>query len=312
MRQRGRRRGDERGAVIVLAGLMLTTMLAFSALVIDIANATQVKRQAQSTADAAALAAAQDLPNGPDAVATVKAYAYSNLSIPSTAWQGCSDTGALSVHPDSVNSNTCISIDSSYTRVRVKLPTQSVTTFFGAVIGTSHLNVNALATAEAQLRGDGRIIPAAVTSSMGTGNLCIENSGNDSDCAARSTGNFGSLDAPRLNIFKPSANEDPNSLRTNYAMSLDHDVQIYGGGIKVCDGDVKSPCSVSNSSGSYTANHLNVYTGNAVPPVTEGFVKGFTINTDDQGQVSFCGRLARPDITASNITDPHPDNCQPG
>lgn len=61
------------------------------------------------------------------------------------------------------------------------------------------------------------------------------------------------------------------------------------------------------------ANHLNVYTGNAIPPVTEGYVTGFSASTTDQGTVSFCGRLERPDITASNLTDPMPDGgCSPG
>src|SRR5207253_1265682 len=83
------------------------------------------------------------------------------------------------------------------------------------------------------------------------------------------------------------------------------------GATKVCDGDQQSPCSVSNYTAGYKANHMNVYTGNAVPPATDGLIKGFTINTDDQGQVSFCGRLQRPDITPSNLTDPHPNNCQP-
>jgi hypothetical protein len=292
---------------------MLSAMLGFAALVVDLANVTQVRRQAQNTADAAALAGAQDLPDAPSVVSTVKAYAFSNLSIPATAWQGCVDGAALSVHPDGANANTCISIDAAYTRVRVRLPTQPVETFFGGVFGVDSLDVRAIATAEAQLRADGRIIPAAVTASMGTGHLCIENSGNNSACSSSSSGNFGSLDAPRLNIYQPSANEDPSSLATNYAMSLDHDVRIYASGLKVCDGELRTPCAVSNASTVNTANHLNVYTGNAVPPVTEGFVKGFTINTDDQGQVSFCGRLQRPDTTPANVSEPAPGGCtQPG
>jgi hypothetical protein len=304
-------RERERGATIVIAGLVMTALLGFAALVIDIANATQVRRQAQNTADAAALAGAQDLPDGAAVVATVKDYAERNLDIAPEDWAGCSDLEALSQHPDGVNTNTCISIDAAFERVRVSLPERDVATYFGGVFGVEKLSVSASAIAEAQLRGDGRIIPAAVTASMGTGNLCIENSGNNQGCASRSSGNFGSLDSPRLNIYQPSSNEDPNNLRTNYAMSLDHDVRIFGGAQRICDGDTRTPCSVSNQTTGSTANHLNVYTGNAVPPVTEGWVTGFTINTDDSGKVSFCGRLQRPDITESNVADPHPNNCTP-
>lgn len=231
---------DERGAVLVFAALVLTALLGFAALVIDIANATQVRRQAQNTADAAALAAAQDLPDASKVVATAKAYATTNLGIAVADWVGCVDTDAFPIHPDSASSNTCISIDPAFERVRVKLPRHDVATIFGGIFGVKELEVTAHAVAEAQLRGDGRIIPAAVTASMGTGNLCIENSGNNQACASRSAGNFGSLDSPRLHIYKPSSNEDPNNLRTNYAMSLDHDVRIYGGGIGVCDGDTRA------------------------------------------------------------------------
>ena len=318
MRQRrprphGRDKRDERGAVLVLAVVMLSAMLAFSALVIDVANAMQTRRQAQNSADAAALAGAQDLPNSATVVSMIKQYAYSNMGIASSAWINCSDPQALSRLPDVANSDTCISIDNAFQRVRVQLPRRTVATFFGKFMGASNISVSAHAVAEATLRGDDRVIPAAVTASQGTGNLCIENSGNNQQCDDRTSGNFGDLNSPRLRIFQPSASEDPNSLRTNYAMSLDHEIQIYGGSgaTKVCDGDQQSPCSVSNYTAGYKANHMNVYTGNAVPPATDGLVLGFTINTDDQGQVSFCGRLQRPDITPSTLTDPHPNNCQP-
>lgn len=311
--RRRARRADERGAILVVAGVALTGLLAVSALVVDIANASQTRRQAQASADAAALAGAQDLPNAVSVVATVKAYAQKNYGTPSSAWVGCSDAQALAVRPDTTNSDTCISIDNSYSRVRVLLPRKAVSTTFGRVLGKNALNVTASATAEALLTKADRIIPAAVTSGMGTGRLCIENSGNNTPCGGSTTGNFGSLDSPRLNFLKPSSNEDPNSLRTNYAMSLDHEVLIYNGGTRVCDGTTRTPCTATNSGTLFSANHMNVYTGNAVPPVTEGFISGFTINTTDQGSVSFCGRLARPDTTPVNISQPKPGGtCTPG
>jgi Flp pilus assembly protein TadG len=54
---------DEEGQVLVVfAAGMLVTVLVIAALVIDIGNAKQVKRQLQAAADAGALAAAQNLP----------------------------------------------------------------------------------------------------------------------------------------------------------------------------------------------------------------------------------------------------------
>jgi hypothetical protein len=301
----------ERGAVLVLAAFLMVAMIGFAALVIDIANTTQVRRQAQSSADAAALAGAQDLPDAVKAVATVKAYAEANYSIDEAAWVGCVDPDALAKEPDEANDNSCISIDEGFERVRVKLPTREVGTFFGGIFGIESFDVTADAVAEAQLRGDGRIIPAAVSASAGTGNLCIENSGNNAPCSAPESGNFGSLDSPRLYIYQPSSNEDPNNLRTNYAMSLDHAVKLYSSGSPVvCDGENRPNCTTTNVAGSSTANYLNLYTGNIPPPITDGLVSGFTINTDDQGAgITFCGRLARPDITEDNLTETAPGGC---
>lgn len=308
----------QRGSVIVMSALLLTSMIGMCAIVVDLANTSQHRRQAQNGADAAALAGAQDLPDAIAVVATVKQYALNNYAIATLAWVGCRDIvggidRTLSVRPDVANDNRCISIDAAHTRVRVNLPVTVVPTSFGSVFGVASTNVRAQATAEALLSADNRIIPAAVTASMGTGNLCVENSGNNTACAARSSGNFGSLDSPRLNIFKPSSNVVPDSLAINYSMSTDHTLSIYGAGARVCDGATRNPCTTSNVGTGLNANHLNVYTGNAVPPVTEGYVTGFSSPTTDQGTLSFCGRLSRPDITSQNITQPRPDGtCTPG
>jgi hypothetical protein len=308
---RALQRRDDRGAVLVFAALILAALLIFAALVIDIANATQVRRQSQNTADAASLAGAADLPNGPAAAAAVKAYAERNLDIPAADWVGCRDAERLPVLPDPASDNQCISIDNEYSQVRVKLPTREVETFFARIIGSDHVKVGADAVAEAQLRKNTRIIPATITVAAGTGLMCIENSGNNATCASRVRGQFGNLDSPRLYIYKPDSNQDPSNLRTNYAMSLDHEVVIWkSGAVNVCDGDSEpSPCSLNNTDTLYDANYLMPYTGNAIPPVTEGWVQGFTVSTHDMGDVSFCGRLQRPDITAQNITEPQPDGC---
>lgn len=302
----------------MIGALLMTSMIGMCAVVVDLANTSQNRRQAQNTADSAALAGAQDLPDATAVVTTIKQFALNNYGIGSASWVGCRDIvggfdRSLLVKPDTANDNRCISVDAAHARVRVNLPATVIPTSFGGVFGIASTQVRAQATAEALLTPDNRIIPAAVTASMGTGNLCIENSGNNTACAARSSGNFGSLDSPRLNIFKPSSNVGPDSLAINYSMSTDHALSIFGAGARVCDGDVRNPCTSSNLNPALTANHLNVYTGNAVPPVTEGYVTGFSAPTTDQGTLGFCGRLARPDTTAQNITQPMPDDmCAPG
>ena len=56
-------RAGERGAVLVWFALLLPVLLAFAAFVVDVGQAFMLKRHLQASADAAALAAAQDLPN---------------------------------------------------------------------------------------------------------------------------------------------------------------------------------------------------------------------------------------------------------
>jgi hypothetical protein len=65
---------SERGGVLVLVALMFPLMLAFAAIVIDVGHAYQVRRHLQASADAAALAGAQELPNVSNAEAVANAY----------------------------------------------------------------------------------------------------------------------------------------------------------------------------------------------------------------------------------------------
>ena len=306
----GRSGSGEDGLALVLCALVLIALLAMSALVVDIGNASQIRRQAQNTADAAALAGAQDLPDGAAAVASVKDYAAENLDIPTSAWGGCQDPDALAVVLDTPNNNQCISTTNAYSRLRVQLPNQEVDTYFGPVLGRDAINTSAAAVAGAVLTDDDRIIPAAVTVSDGTGHLCVENSGNNQDCASRNSGNFGSIAAPRLNFYLTASHQD--RLRINWSMSLDHDIDFYNGYPAVCDGAIATPCNLSNLNTPNTANHVRVETGNNVPDVTDGLITGFTATTTDEGNQAFCGRLARPQTTSDNIAQGIPDEgCSP-
>ena len=299
----------ERGAILVLAALLLVAMLTMSAIAIDLSNARQQRRQSQGSADAAALAGAQDLPDAAAVVATVKAYALDNFGIAAPAWIGCTDPDHLPELPDSANSDTCISIDEAFSRVRVRLPVKEVPTYFAGVIGINSVSVSAEAVAEAQLKRDDRIIPATVAAASGSGNICIENGGNDAACAARTTGNFGSFDSRRTKLYLPNQNAQADSLRINYSMGVDHALSIYGtGASKVCDVDNKTPCTTTNTASGTDANHLIPFTGNVVPPLTDGVIDNAQINTSD-GDLLFCGRLRRPDLTDANLTDTDPEDC---
>ncbi|MGH6926994.1 MAG: pilus assembly protein TadG-related protein, partial [Dongiaceae bacterium] len=70
---------DERGGVLPLVGLSLTVILGFAALAIDVTYQRALDAQLEATADAAALAAASQLPNETKARETALAYAESNM-----------------------------------------------------------------------------------------------------------------------------------------------------------------------------------------------------------------------------------------
>ncbi len=306
------RRRDERGAILVMAALLMVALLAMSAVAVDLANARQQHRKAQGSADAAALAAAQDLPNPATVVATAKEYALANFDTPASAWVGCTDPEHLAETPDIGASNTCISIDEAFSRVRVRLPRTAVETYFAKVIGVDAVHVSAAATAEAKLTRDDRIIPATVAAASGSGNSCIENGGaNVAPCDRSTSGNFGSFNAPRLRLYEPTSQVENNALRINYSMGVDHVLSIYGtGSPKVCDfaHPVKSPCTTTNQDSGLDANFLLPFTGNVVPPLTDGLVDNATISTDE-GEKLFCGRLRRPDLTDANLTETAPEDC---
>jgi Flp pilus assembly protein TadG len=81
LRQRGR---NEEGAVLVLVAICMVFMLGMAGLAIDVGSWYQTQRQAQSAADAAALAGAQDLPGSP-ATATTDAQSYGNKNMGCTS-----------------------------------------------------------------------------------------------------------------------------------------------------------------------------------------------------------------------------------
>jgi Flp pilus assembly protein TadG len=72
---------DEGGNIAILFGLMLGVLFAFSALAVDGGNLYVLKSKLQRTADAAALAAASQLPAEDDARAEALEYALKNMAV---------------------------------------------------------------------------------------------------------------------------------------------------------------------------------------------------------------------------------------
>lgn len=164
------RHDDERGVVLIIVAIVMVVALGFLAIVIDLSAGRQTRLQAQATADASAIAAAEEMATVGAAwtgsnlqwaavVDEVKRYALNNYSVSPAEWQGCSDPGHLAYVPDTANTNTCISADlvawpnpqagetTWVNRIRVRTPTRSLENSFGQVVGADSVSTQAVAMA---------------------------------------------------------------------------------------------------------------------------------------------------------------------
>lgn len=104
---------NESGQAIVLVALMFVVLFGFSAVAIDCGRVAIEKEQLQNTADAAALAGAQDLPNTSTAVSTAENYAELNRA------QSSETTATAPYNGDSTKIEVVCSRQVEYTFARV-------------------------------------------------------------------------------------------------------------------------------------------------------------------------------------------------
>lgn len=129
-----RRARDDSGQVIVLAALALPVLLILAGFVIDYGGSLVLKRHAQASADASALAAIWSIPNGIDAErSTALAYAGQN-TVPGLDPSMEVDPATSAVPGDSVS----VKVSGAWTTV------------FAKIAGVTSIGVHATATATAQ------------------------------------------------------------------------------------------------------------------------------------------------------------------
>jgi len=180
----GRQR-DEQGQVAIIVALTLTLMLAFGALVVDVGLNWAVRGQAQSAADAAALAGAALLPaDPPGAVDVVKAYLDSNVpglstspADPQWASNGVDADGEVICYAppaQPVPGDGCPA-GAFATAIQVITPPIEPTYAFASILGHSSNSVKALASAGAT---PSAVAPCALCV-LGTANPALTMSGPD-------------------------------------------------------------------------------------------------------------------------------------
>jgi Flp pilus assembly protein TadG len=122
-------RKNERGQAVVLSVLALVALLGMSALVLDVGNWFRTKRRLQSTADAATLAGAQQLPKNPSGAQSM-ALDYANKN-------GGDVLSANIIITSTFNANDTISVKAAKVENGI----------FSKVIGIDTANIDASAKA---------------------------------------------------------------------------------------------------------------------------------------------------------------------
>ncbi|RNL79843.1 pilus assembly protein TadG-related protein [Nocardioides marmorisolisilvae] len=162
---------SEDGAIAIIAAVCALLLFGIAALVVDLGLQRDTRREAQTAADASALAAANRLylngtPDLVNAALVAKNYAWTNFRVPLTAWATCTDNTPLAVPSASTQ---CISFDSATNplKVRVVLPTRQIDASFTGATGVSRIDVAASAR-------------AALVPGLGAGcTICVIGAGTD-------------------------------------------------------------------------------------------------------------------------------------
>jgi Flp pilus assembly protein TadG len=302
---------DEHGVVAVMLALMLTLVLSIVALVIDLGNARQIRREAQASADSAALAGGEAIESGWDqttntipwstVVTQVKNYAKANDNIATSAWVNCSDAYKLAYRPDSGNNNSCISattsafptpalasVGNTSLYLRVKLPASSVKSFFSKALGNGSLTVGAYASVKVVFT----VTSATTTVEGGPCALCILN-----PAGLTLDGQNGDVTITNGNVVVNSTASTAASLNPNGHVKI---TTVGGsiGGPGTC-----YPSACSNFSGSGYSPGWSVH-----GPIADPLANVPQCGNGSPGTTNYCTGLPTVNTSASKLNT----NLSPG
>lgn len=225
--------------------LLLVVLLVFAAFAIDIGNGYNQRRQAQSAADAAVLAAAQQTTDATAASAAID-VSRQNLDVTPTSsdwairYGSCFDSGAAARgYTIASSASPCVRFTPNRQRIRVRVPDIPVETYFGGVVGVDEMTANAFAEAQVDVGGSSDVLPYGLPSnSASVDEACLKTGPNPNNTAypysacanGPTTGNFGRLD---ISLFGNSTIGTPTDcgqsnadrgVAFNTAFGVDHNL----------------------------------------------------------------------------------------
>lgn len=244
-----RQHHSERGATLAITAVLMAALMLFSAVVIDVGQVMMHRRQDQSAADVAVIAAVWDRHNEAAMRATVVDMLNANLDSGPPFTEAELDTCAPEPMPAGwsryPNTN-CIAHDATYTELRLRLPTRTMQTSFAKLGGIDTLSHTAFAQVRFGFSSD--VLPYALPADAGP-HQCLKagtSSLPDSLCDDNTQGNFGDV------IFytwgRNGTTKDCTGSTSQYpinlAQGLDHELSVYTAGAALSsydNGGVEEP-----------------------------------------------------------------------
>ncbi len=183
----------EQGQVLVLIALMIVPLLAIAGLVIDVGYAYYAQRSLQTQADAAALAGAQNLPDGNSAVAVAKQFGSSS--------SGKNFRGDIGNVTETITTKCLASVPGCDPVNAVVVDERATTsTLFSRVLGIHSFNIHVRSTACSPCGTQPLDIMMVLDR---TGSMCQDHNGNN-DPACTDLNNARSGIKSFLQVMNPS------------------------------------------------------------------------------------------------------------
>ncbi len=255
-------REGERGFALPLSAVLLVVMLLMSAFVVDIGRLSLERRRDQSAADVALISGAMN--RSSDLAMATAIIDSLNTNLATTFTLADLHTCGADTLPSNwipLTTANCIARDTSYTQLRLRIPTQTFQTSFAGLAGIQELPHTAIA-AVSDL-GKGNVLPFVISASAG-GYECLKVGASnvpDPDCSDNASGNFGTVTFGLWGNSQTGTVTDCNGtssqLVVNLAQGIDHDLSVYGGSphgnVQVVDtascGAIPAPNAMTTTTG---------------------------------------------------------------
>ncbi len=226
-------REGERGLALPLSALILVVLLLSAAFVVDLGQLSLERRRDQSAADVALISGAMNRTTQSSLENAIVDSLNSNLNTTFTTADLNTCAGdTIPTDWTALPGANCLSRDTSYTQLRLRIPTQTFQPVFAGLAGIEELPHTAIAAISD--RGQANILPFVISSNAGLYECLKVGASNvpDPACSDSNSGNFGTVTFGLWGNSQMGTSRDctgtNSQLVVNLAQGLDHNLSVYG------------------------------------------------------------------------------------